>query len=76
MNINTLKKESEGKTKIKFKEYLITEIKKIVNCQVDSLEYGDKRIKKVLLLFNIQTILSSRKAEMKFPFFKYKTDKR
>lgn len=74
MNINTLKKESEGKTKIKFKEYLITEIKKIVNCQVDSLEYGDKRIKKVLLLFNIQTILSSRKAEMKFPFFKYKTD--
>ncbi len=74
IGINTLKKESEGKTKIDFKEYLITEIKKIVNCQVDSLEYGDKRIKKILLLFNIQTILSSRKAEMKFPFFKYKTD--
>lgn len=74
MNINTLKKESEGKTKIKFKEYLITEIKKEVNCQVDDLEYPNKRIKKILLLFNLQTILSSRKAEMKFPFFKYKTD--
>lgn len=74
MNINTLKKESEGKTKIKFKEYLITEIKKEVNCQVDDLEYPNKLIKKILLLFNLQTILSSRKAEMKFPFFKYKTD--
>lgn len=74
-DINILKEKSTDKNKLEFKEYLKDRIKEQVKCQVDELEYGDKQIKKLLLLFNIQTILASRKAEMRFPFFKYKTDK-
>jgi uncharacterized protein with ParB-like and HNH nuclease domain len=73
-DLNKLKDESNGKTKDAFKDYLKSQVKKEVNCQIDELEYNDKRIKKVLLLLNIQTILASQKAEMRFPFYKYKDD--
>jgi len=77
ISINVIKDASENKTKIEFKDYLKSQIKKQVNCNLDKddIEYGDKRIKKILLLFNIQTILESQKSEMRFPFHKYKTEK-
>ena len=77
VSINEIKKESENKTKIEFKNYLKEKIKKQIDCNRDGLkelEYGDKRIKKILLLFNIQTILDSKKSEMRFPFHKYKKE--
>jgi len=74
VSINKIKTESENKTKIELKDYLISQIKKQVNCNLDEIEYGDKRIKKILLLFNIQTILETQKSEMRFPFHKYKTE--
>lgn len=74
-DINSLKDKSTNRCKVEFKDDLKSKIKDQVKCQIDELEYPDKIIKKILLLFNIQTILSSRKAEMRFPFFKYKTDK-
>ena len=73
--INTIKQESSNKAKDKFKEvYLKNEIKKQVNCSIDEIEYGDKRIKKILLLFNIQTVLETQKSDMRFPFHKYKSE--
>ncbi len=72
--INTLKQESSKKTKIEFKEFLKSEIKKHVNYKIDELEYGDKRIRNILLLFNIQTVLETHKSDMRFPFHKYKLE--
>lgn len=73
-NVCELKSASDLNTKTEFKLYLVNEIKKHVNCQLDDLFYGDSRIKKLLLLFNIQTILATEKANMWFPFNKYKDE--
>jgi len=75
ISINTIKKESAGKAKDKFKEeYLKYEIINQVKCNIDSIEYGDKHIRKILLLFNIQTVLETQKSDMRFPFYKYKSE--
>lgn len=74
ISINVIKDASENKTKIEFKDYLKSQIKEQVNCKLNEIGYGDKRIKKILLLFNIQTILETQKSEMRFPFHKYKTE--
>jgi hypothetical protein len=76
-NIDDIKKESLGKTKMEFKEYLKMEIKKEIDFQIQKLDYNDSKdkIKKVLLLFNIQTVLETQKSDMRFPFHKYKLEK-
>jgi hypothetical protein len=45
-----------------------------VKFDINNLNYGDDRIKTVLLLFNIQTILSNEKSNMRFPFNLYKNE--
>jgi hypothetical protein len=72
-----LKTESErvGSTKTDFKNYLRGRIRRQVSCQLDELEYGEPHIKKLLLLFNIQTLLSTREADIRFPFDRYKQEK-
>ncbi len=72
--INELKLSSSQKTKNEFKIYLKDEIRKQVNCNIEKIEYGDKRIKRILLLFNIQTVLETQKSDMRFPFHKYKSE--
>lgn len=62
------------KTKTDFKAFLKDEIRKKVNFKIRDLNYGDKRITTVLLLFNIQTILSNEKSNMRFPFNLYKNE--
>ena len=63
-----------------FKELLRGEIRKEVNQSIDELEYGDKEIRRVLLLFNIVTILQTQMAkgslrsDMRFPFYRYKKE--
>jgi len=73
-NIAELKEKSDGLSKTGFKEYIQKEIRNQVNCQLDDLNYGSPFVKKVLLLFNIQTILATREADMRFPFYKYKDE--
>lgn len=74
-DINTIKKEIAGKTKTEFKNYLKDEIKKQVKYNIDDLEYKDgKQVRKILLLFNIQTVLETQKSDMRFPFHKYKQE--
>lgn len=73
-------KLSDGQEKDRFKELLRAEIRKEVNYTLSELEYGDKEIKKVLLLFNIVTILQTQmmkgslKSDMRFPFYRYKNE--
>lgn len=74
VSINTIKKNSENIEKDKFKTYLKKEIRKQVACNLDDVKYGDKNVKKILLLFNIQTILETQKSDSKFPFHKYKSE--
>jgi hypothetical protein len=76
-SIVEIKKQSElkGSTKTQFKAYLKKEIRENFKSDLDSLEYGDKDIKKALLLFNIQTLLATQEAEVRFPFDRYKAEK-
>lgn len=67
--------ERENSTKTEFKKYLRDRIRHRVNCQLDELNYGDSVVKKLLLLFNIQTLLSTREADIRFPFDRYKQEK-
>ncbi|MGM0580736.1 MAG: DUF262 domain-containing protein [Bacteroidota bacterium] len=72
-SINILIDRQKGQTKIKFKEYLRREIRSLVDCQLDELDYTNgKQVRSVLLLFNIQTLLSTESADIRFPFHKYK----
>lgn len=73
-NINTIKTQGSQKTKTEFKVYLKNEIREQVKCKIDDLEYGNKQIRKILLLFNIQTVLETQKSDMRFPFHKYKSE--
>jgi uncharacterized protein with ParB-like and HNH nuclease domain len=74
IDINTIKSNSQQSTKTSFKSWLKDEIRKQVNYQIDDLSYGKKAIRKVLLLFNIQTILATENADIRFPFFHYKEE--
>lgn len=73
-SIDLLKQKSEELTKIDFNNYLIDQIKKIVRCNLDELEYGDKKVKPLLLLFNIETIISNPNSNIKFPFDSFKKE--
>ena len=78
ISIVNLKEKSSSMNKNSFEMYLKNKIKELINCSFDeiqTLEYGNANIKKVLLLFNIQTILKTQRSEMRFPFHKYKIDK-
>ncbi len=69
------KSEESGLTKAEFKEYLKSEIRKRVSYKLDALDYDDKKaIRKVLLLFNIQTLLATKEADVRFPFDRYKEE--
>ncbi|MGI2013126.1 DUF262 domain-containing protein [Shewanella oncorhynchi] len=67
--------EQNCTTKTSFKAYLKDEIRKEVRCQLSELTYGDPSIKKVLLLFNIQTLLATKEADVRFPFDRYKNER-
>lgn len=78
MDINRLIKDSADVSKTTFKEILKNQIKSLFkDVQLSELSFGPNKsdIKKTLLLFNIQTIIATQKADMRFPFDKYKTEK-
>lgn len=78
-NVRDILKLSEKKDKTTFIKDIKLEIKKqFKNVDLDALSFdknADKKIiKKILLLFNIETILQSQKSYLRFPFDKYKTE--
>lgn len=77
-DIKELKREasSDGITKSKFKIHLQKEISKIVNIDIEGLDYNkgkDKaKIRRILLLTNIQSLLANPHSKSRFPFDSYK----
>lgn len=74
-SILDLKTKSERLSKMEFKKSLALQIKKKVQFQVVELEYNDKEVKPLLLLFNIQTIVNNPNSNIRFPFNSYKNDR-
>lgn len=77
ITIIDLYKKAEITTKTEFKTYLDNLIKSnLKNVSLENLQYGDnKNIKKILLLYNIQTMLNNEKDNSYFPFDIYKNEK-
>jgi hypothetical protein len=76
-DINTLQQSRIGRTKKGFVEYLNEEIVQLFkNISLDELEYpkDSSDIRMTLLLFNIKTIIATQKAEVRFPFDKFKKE--
>ena len=69
----SLHEKYEGKTKDEFKTELNESIEKgIQNINLMTLRYGEKGIRKILLLFNIETILKNKNSNTRFDFFQFK----
>jgi uncharacterized protein with ParB-like and HNH nuclease domain len=63
-------------SKNEFKNYLDKLIREdLKGVELEELQYGDKCIKKVFLLYNILTMLNNSQENSYFPFNIYKTDK-
>ena len=76
VNINDLFIKSTEITKSKFKEYLDDLIKdNLKTACFSDLQYTDKHVKKVLLLYNILTMLQNEQDSSYFPFDLYKNEK-
>lgn len=63
-------------TKTRFKQYLRQLISKQFSHDIDVLSYEDhsNEIRKLLLLFNIQTLISTKNADIRFPFDRFKNE--
>ncbi len=72
-----IKKNSDIMPKDVFKhKYLVNQIRTQVNFDINNITYSNKScVRKILLLFNIQTVLETQKSDMRFPFNRYKSDK-
>ena len=58
-----------------FKKLLYSKITEKIKCDnLEGLEYGDGRIKNILLLHNIQTMLSNKNETSRFPFDRFKKE--
>jgi hypothetical protein len=77
VNIKDLFLKSDDMTKTEFKSYLDSLIKnEFKNISLDELQYSDgKDVRKVLLLYNILTMLQGDKDNSYFPFDLYKNEK-
>lgn len=78
VKIEDLMSEWKLQNKSQFREiYLRKRVKETIeNIQIEELSYEDKaNVKKVLLLFNILTVLQKDNSDMRFPFNRFKTEK-
>lgn len=74
-SIQTLYIKSSSLTKTEFRNYLDSLIKEYLrNISLEDLQYGDKNVKWVLLLYNILTMLNSPKDNSYFPFDIFKNE--
>lgn len=74
-SIKALYKSSSKATKSQFRKHLDELIKEsLKNISLEELQYGDKNVSRVLLLYNILTMLNSDKDNSYFPFDIFKND--
>lgn len=69
-----IKKASLSKSKSAFRQYLKDSIRDQIKCKVSELQYGDPFVRKVLLLFNIVTLINNKQANTRFQFNRYKLE--
>lgn len=75
ITIKELFDESTLLTKTEFREYLDEKIKSnLKKVTLENLQYGDKNVKRVLLLYNILTMLNNKNDNSYFPFDIYKNE--
>ncbi len=73
--ITDLLNEAKKRQKNNFKELLNSKISEKVKCEnLEDLEYGDWRIKNILLLHNIQIMLSNTNETSRFSFDRFKKE--
>jgi hypothetical protein len=72
--ISTLKEATGGRTKRAFRTYLDGLVHEEVAGDIAALDYRHQNTRKVLLLFNIQTLLATQNADFRFPFYRYKKE--
>lgn len=72
--LKKLKEASVQKTKKSFNAYLRRKIGKKVNVDIESVKYPDPKIRVLLLLFNIHSLLANGQSNSRFPFDSYKND--
>ena len=77
-----IKKLMNTSTSMNKKQFLDVFIKneiseKIAGINLDDLSFNDSKgnVRKILLLFNILTVLQDKKSDLRFPFNKYKVEK-
>jgi uncharacterized protein with ParB-like and HNH nuclease domain len=72
-----IKEQSKAKSKTELRNYINTKIKQHVNFKISELDYENNpsEIKKILLLFNIETILKMKGYNTRFSFNAYKREK-
>jgi uncharacterized protein with ParB-like and HNH nuclease domain len=76
ITIKELYKKSALLTKQEFRELLDDEIKNdLKNVYLEELQYGDKKLKSVLLLYNVLTMLKNENDNSYFPFDIFKGGK-
>lgn len=77
INIKELYNNSFGLTKTEFIKYIDDLIRKTINnIDLEELQYDDKdAVKRILLLYNILTLLSSESDNSYFPFDLFKNEK-
>lgn len=77
-SVKELKNASETKGRSAFENNLSDEIKEYINIEdeLENLRYSEDKdvIKRILLLFNIQTILCTQDSKMRFPFLLFKKE--
>lgn len=71
-NLDDLVRASREKKKSAFLNYLDDRIRAKLPDQLDQLEYKDQKVKLVLLLHNILSMLNNKEEGSKFPFDRYK----
>ncbi len=72
-DIKKLYKISSTMTKSEFRDFLDELIKNdLKNVKLDELQYGDKNVGKILLLYNVLTMLKNNQDNSYFPFDIYK----
>ncbi len=74
-DVYKLKDEYDKTARSVFKTNVIKKIARKLDFEVDSLRYSDARIKPVLLIFNIQTLLSNDNCQSRFPFDLFKRER-
>lgn len=76
VNIKGILIEKEGETKTGFIELINKKIEEeIKDIDLEQLKYGDNRVRKLLLLHNVQTMLNNKNETSRFPFYRYKIER-